>query len=200
MGARGEAERADREPDTDEEPTRTDAAGAGPTRTDPTRTDPPRTDPPPAEPPGGIVIGEFGGGAAAAGPRAEAEDGSRRIGRPRGADEAPPPVVAPVPGGIAIGRMTGGAAASGPDARATDRSEQFIEATPQLVDALRLLRGESGELRAEAAEAEREIQATGRVTQSRLRKLVGLAGRAAGSVGGQTAAGVATEVITGMLT
>ncbi|AEN10232.1 MULTISPECIES: hypothetical protein [unclassified Streptomyces] len=180
MGARGEAERADREPDTDEEPTRTDPAGA--------------------VPPGGIVIGEFGGGAAAAGPRAEAEDVSRRIGRPRGADEAPPPVVAPVPGGIAIGRMTGGAAASGPDARATDRSEQFIEATPQLVDALRLLRGESGELRAEAAEAEREIQATGRVTRSRLRRLVGLAGRAAGSVGGQTAAGVATEVITGMLT
>ncbi|MYS01127.1 hypothetical protein GTW45_13080, partial [Streptomyces sp. SID4940] len=73
MGARGEAERADREPDTDEEPTRTDPAGA--------------------VPPGGIVIGEFGGGAAAAGPRAEAEDVSRRIGRPRGADEAPPPVV-----------------------------------------------------------------------------------------------------------
>ncbi|MYX76274.1 hypothetical protein GT016_27765, partial [Streptomyces sp. SID3915] len=86
MGARGEAERADREPDTDEEPTRTDPAGAGPTRTDPTRTDATHADATHAEPPGGIVIGEFGGGAAAAGPRAEAEDVSRRIGRPRGAD------------------------------------------------------------------------------------------------------------------
>ncbi|MGW0787602.1 hypothetical protein ACWD04_04960 [Streptomyces sp. NPDC002911] len=173
MGGSNETQRADREPDAGEEPTST-------------------------EPTGGIVIGEFDGGAVAAGLRAEAEDAGRRIGRPRGAD-LPPPVVAPVPGGIAIGRMTGGAAASGPGARSTDRSERFIEATPQLVDALRLLRGESGELRTEAAEAEREIQATGGVEGGRLRRLAALAGRAAGSVGGQTAAGVAAEVITGML-
>lgn len=174
MGGRDGSRSEGREPDS----------GAGPAGT---------------EPAGGIVIGEFGGGAAAAGNRAEAEDASRRIGRPRGGGDAPP-VVAPVPGGIAIGRMTGGAAASGPDAKATDRSDQFIEATPQLMDALLLLRGETGEIRTEAAEAEREIRATGGVERGRLRRLGALAGRAAGSVGGQTAAGVAAEVITGMLT
>ena len=174
MAGSDEAQRADRKPGDGEEP-----AGA--------------------EPAGGIVVGEFDGGAVAAGSRAEAEDAGRRIGRPRGADLLPPPVVAPVPGGISIGRMTGGAAASGPDARSTDRSERFIEATPQLVDALRLLRGTEGELRTEAAEAEREVQATGGVEGGRLRRLAALAGRAAGSVGGQTAAGVAAGVITGML-
>ncbi|MFF9685923.1 hypothetical protein [Streptomyces sp. NPDC014623] len=179
MGGSGEAGRADREPGAGEEPTGAEPAGA--------------------DPAGGIVVGEFDGGAVAAGRRAEAEDAGRRIGRPRGADLPPPPVVAPVPGGIAIGRMTGGAAASGPGARSTDRSERFVEATPQLVDALKLLRGESGELRTEAAEAERDVQATGGVGAGRLRRLAALAGRAAGSVGGQTAAGVAAGVITGML-
>ncbi|GGV93163.1 hypothetical protein GCM10015535_55690 [Streptomyces gelaticus] len=153
----------------------------------------------PAEPPGGIVIGEFAGGAVAAGERATAEDSSRTLGA-RGADAFPPPVVAPLPGGIAIGRMTGGAAASGPGAQATSHSEQFIEATPQLIEALALLRDETGELRAEAALAEREIRANGGVEQGLLRRLAALAGRAAGSVGGQTAAAVAAETITGMLT
>lgn len=178
MGRNDEAERADRERDAREEPAGAEPAGA--------------------EPAGGIVVGEFDGGAVAAGLRAEAEDTGRRIGRPHGT-HVPPPVVAPVPGGIAIGRMTGGAAASGTDARSTDRSERLIEATPQLLDALTLLRGESGELRTEAAEAEREIQATGGVAGGRLRRLAALAGRAAGSVGGQTAAGVAAGVIAGML-
>ncbi|WP_246260020.1 hypothetical protein [Streptomyces typhae] len=95
--------------------------------------------------------------------------------------------------------MTGGAAASGPDARATHRSEQFFEATPELMQALLLLRGEPGELRTEAALAEEEIQATNRVEQGRLRRLATLAAQAAGSVGGQTAAGVAAQTITGML-
>ncbi|MFD5751194.1 hypothetical protein [Streptomyces sp. NPDC127033] len=181
------AENAGPEPDSGDEPTRGTEESS--------RTDEPAG----TEPPGGIVVGEFGGGAVAAGKGAEAEDASRRIGRPQGMG-GPPPVVAPVPGGIAIGRMTGGAAASGPDTRATDRSDQFIAATPQLIDALRLLRGEAPEVREAAAEAELEIQNTGGVTRSRLRRLLELAGRVAGSVGGQTAAGVATGVITGMLT
>ncbi|MFD8801804.1 hypothetical protein [Streptomyces atroolivaceus] len=193
-GGNSEAGRAGREPGADEEPTGAGPAGAGPAGAGPDGAEPDGVGPA-----GGIVVGEFDGGALAAGLRAEAEDAGRRIGRPRAGDVAPPPVVPPVPGGIAIGRMTGGAAASGAGARSTDRSERLIEATPQLVDALRLLRGESGELRAEAAEAEREIQATGGVEPGRLRRLAALAGRAAGSVGGQTAAGVASGVLTGML-
>ena len=149
--------------------------------------------------PGGLVIGELNGGAVAAGPRAEAEDSGRQIGWPGDAGAQPFPVVTPLPGGIAIGRMTGGAAASGPDARATHRSERFFEATPELMEALALLRGEPGELRAEAALAEEEIQATNRVEQGRLRRLASLAAQAAGSVGGQTAAGVAAQTINGML-
>lgn len=156
--------------------------------------------PPGSESPGGLVIGEFDGGAVAAGPRAEAEASGRLIGRPADTAAQPFPVVAPPPGGIAIGRMTGGAAASGPDARATHRSERFLEATPELMQALALLRGESGELRTEAALAEEEIQATNRVGQGRLRRLASLASQAAGSVGGQTAAGVAAQAITGMIT
>lgn len=152
-----------------------------------------------AESPGGLVIGEFDGGAVAAGPRAKAEASGRQIGRPVDAAALPSPVVAPLPGGIAIGRMTGGAAASGPGARATHRSERFFEATPELMQALVLLRGESGELRTEAALAEEEIQATSRVQQGRLRRLASLAAQAAGSVGGQTAAGVAAQTITGMI-
>jgi hypothetical protein len=179
-----ETESTGRQPDVDQEP-----AGADPAADEELAG---------AEPLGGIVIGEFAGGALAAGVRAQAEDSSRQIGLPRGA--LPPPVVAALPGGIAIGRMTGGAAASGPDARATDQSEQLIEATPQLTQVLALLRGEMGELRTEAAEAEREIQTTGRVERGRLRRLAELAGRAAAAVGGQTTAGVAAEVITGILT
>ncbi|MFH8618843.1 hypothetical protein ACH4E8_27780 [Streptomyces sp. NPDC017979] len=151
------------------------------------------------EPPGGIVIGELAGGAVAAGKQATAEDSSRSLGT-RGADTPPPAPVAPLPGGIAIGRMTGGAAASGPGAQATDRSEQFVEATPQLIEALALLRGETGELREEATEAEREIEASGGVEQGRLRRIVALAGVTATAVAGQTAAGVAAETIMGMLT
>ncbi|WP_254406625.1 hypothetical protein [Streptomyces sp. AC627_RSS907] len=152
-----------------------------------------------AQSPGGLVIGELYGGAVAAGLRAEAEESGRQIGRPADASALPAPVVTPLPGGIAIGRMTGGAAASGPDARATHRSERFFEATPELIEALVLLRGEPGELRTEAALAEEEIQATNRVEQGRLRRLASLAAQAAGSVGGQTAAGVAAQTITGML-
>ncbi|MEW1615366.1 MULTISPECIES: hypothetical protein [unclassified Streptomyces] len=149
--------------------------------------------------PGGIVIGEFGGGATAAGREARAEDAGRRIGRP-GDVGGPPPVAVPLPGGISIGRMTGGAAASGPGAQAVDRSDRFIEATPQLIDALVLLRGDPGEVGAEAAEAEREIRDTGAVERGRLRRLGALTARAARSVGEQTAAGVAAGVINGMLT
>jgi hypothetical protein len=109
-------------------------------------------------------------------------------------------VVAPLPGGIAIGRMTGGAVVSGTDARAVDISEQLIAVTPELLDALRVLRQADGELGEAVGEVEREIQATGSVRQGPLRRLGALAGRAAGSVVGQTAAGVAAEVITGLLT
>ncbi|MBH5338429.1 hypothetical protein IHE55_28030 [Streptomyces pactum] len=154
--------------------------------------------PPTAESPGGLVIGEFTGGAIAAGPRAEAEDSGRQIGRPADGGAVPSPVV-PLPGGISIGRMTGGAAATGPDARATHRAERFFEATPELVEALALLRREAGELSREAALAEEEIQATGGVGHGRLRRLAALAARSAGSVGTQTAAAVAAGTITGML-
>ncbi|MFJ7060079.1 hypothetical protein ACK8N7_20355 [Streptomyces griseobrunneus] len=152
-----------------------------------------------ADPPGGIVIGEFGGGATAVGRNAKAEDAGRRIGRADGV-AGPPPVVAPLPGGISIGRMTGGAAASGPGAQAIDRSHRLIEATPQLIDALLLLRGQTGVMGAEAAEAEREIRDTGGVERGRLQRLGALTARAARSVGEQTAAGVASGVISGMLT
>ncbi|MFJ4641311.1 hypothetical protein ACIP69_37895 [Streptomyces hygroscopicus] len=151
-----------------------------------------------AESPGGLVIGELNGGVVAAGPRTEAEESGRRIGRPADASALPSPVVTPLPGGIVIGRMTGGAAASGPEARATHRSERFFEATPELIEALVLLRGEPGELRTEAALAEEEIQATNRVEQGRPRRLASLAAQAAGSVSGQTAAGVTAQTITGM--
>ncbi|MGW1186479.1 hypothetical protein [Streptomyces sp. NPDC002559] len=160
----------------------------------------PGTDTPaaPPEPPGSIVIGEFAGGAVAAGTRATADDSGRTLGA-HGATPSPPPVAAPLPGGISIGRMTGGAAASGPDAQAISRSERFIEATPRLIEALTLLRGETGELRTEAARAEEEIRADGGVEEGLLRRIAVLAGRAAGSVGGQTAAAVAAAAITGML-
>lgn len=155
--------------------------------------------PPGAESPGGLVIGELTGGAVAAGPRAEAEDSGRQIGRLANAGALPSPVVSPLPGGIAIGRMTGGAAASGPDARAIHQAERFFEATPDLVEALALLRRETGELSEEAALAEEEIQATSRVGHARLRRLASLAAQAAGSVGAQTATAVAAGTITGML-
>lgn len=155
--------------------------------------------PPGAESPGGLVIGELTGGAVAAGPRAEAEDSGRQIGRPANGGTLPFPVVPPLPGGIAIGRMTGGAAATGPDARATHRAERLLEATPELIEVLALLQREADELSAEAALAEEEIQATGRVGHERLRRLLSLATQAAGSVGAQTAAAVAAGVITGML-
>ncbi|MEV5885264.1 hypothetical protein AB0L74_21450 [Streptomyces sp. NPDC052020] len=154
---------------------------------------------PGAESPGGLVIGELTGGAVAAGPRAEAEDSGRQIGRPANGGALPFPVLPPLPGGIAIGRMTGGAAAAGPDARATHQAERFVEATPELVQALALLRREAGELSVEAALAEEEIQATSGVGHGRLRRLASLAAQAAGSVGAQTATAVAAGTITGML-
>jgi hypothetical protein len=155
--------------------------------------------PPGAESPGGIVIGELTGGAVAAGPRAEAEDSGRQIGRPASGGASSFPSVPPVLGGIAIGRMTGGAAATGPDARAAHQAERFFEATPELVEALALLRRETSELSVEAALAEEEIQTTGRVGHGRLRRLASLAAQAAGSVGAQTATAVAAGTITGML-
>ncbi|GAA2245086.1 hypothetical protein GCM10010232_35140 [Streptomyces amakusaensis] len=163
-----------------------------------TGANPVGTDTAGAEPPGGIVIGEFAGGAVAAGRQATAEDSGRTLGT-RDTRTQSPAVVAPLPGGISIGLMTGGAAASGPGARATDRSEQFIEATPQLMEALALLRGETGELREEAALAEQEVRTDGRVEQGRLRRIASLSGVAAAAVAGQTAAGVAAETIMGML-
>ncbi|MFW3460415.1 hypothetical protein ACN24K_06225 [Streptomyces microflavus] len=120
MGGQSDAESGERQPAPGDEPAGTD-------------------------PPGGIVIGEFGGGAVAVGRNAKAEDAGRRIGRTDGV-AGPLPVVAPLPGGLSVGRMTGGAAASGPDAQAIDRSDRFIEATPQLIDALLLLRGQTGEV------------------------------------------------------
>ncbi|MEU1324944.1 hypothetical protein [Streptomyces microflavus] len=174
MGGQSDAESGERQPVSGDEPAGTD-------------------------PPGGIVIGEFGGGAVAVGRNAKAEDAGRRIGRTDGV-AGPPPVVAPLPGGLSVGRMTGGAAASGPDAQAIDRSDRFIEATPQLIDAILLLRGQTGEVGTAAAEAEREIRDTGGVERGRLQRLGALTARAARSVGEQTAAGVAAGVIGGMLT
>ncbi|MFJ9849401.1 hypothetical protein [Streptomyces sp. NPDC101150] len=132
---------------------------------------------------GGISIGVLTGGAVAAGEGAGAEDRSQRVGPvapPPSASEGPsvPPPAAP--GGIGIGVMTGGAVAAGPRATALDASTQLIDASPELLAAVRTLREQLGlltpgaeisEVDARLAEAEEEIGATGRVRRGSLQWL-----------------------------
>ncbi|MFD9482816.1 hypothetical protein ACFWBX_02095 [Streptomyces sp. NPDC059991] len=134
-------------------------------------------------PSGGISIGVMTGGAAAAGPRASAEDRSRRTGAPPPpyAGAAPPTgVPTGVPGGIGIGVMTGGAAAAGEDARAVDASAQLLDAPPELVAAVRTLREHLGMLRptpeiaeldAGLSELDEAMAGTGQVRRDRLQWL-----------------------------
>lgn len=158
---------------------------------------------------GGVFIGELSGGAVAVGRDSVAEDLSRTVGRrgPSGGP-LPPPPGKPLPGQVSVGRMTGGALAKGRGARATDSSEQLVEATPALLMALRLLTDPAAGagsaepsdtalvlLRDQAAQVERTLQETGAVPESRMRRLLALAGRVAENA----AAGVLSSVITGML-
>lgn len=148
----------------------------------------------------GIVIGDLDGGAVAVGERVEAEDQAVQAGSLPERTSTPPLLAGTgFSHGITIGRMTGGAVASGKEARAIHRSEYFFAATPELSEALAMLRDGAGELSAETARAEEEIETTGGVGQGRLRRIASLAAQAAGAVGGQTAAAVAAETINGML-
>ncbi|TQF07028.1 hypothetical protein E6W39_38650 [Kitasatospora acidiphila] len=76
--------------------------------------------------------------------------------------------------------MTGGAVASGPGAQALDNSVQRIEASSELLAAVRVLRGqlrlagpgeETSALDAQLDEAEEEIATTGLVRRDRLQRL-----------------------------
>ncbi|MEU4113445.1 hypothetical protein AB0F71_02960 [Kitasatospora sp. NPDC028055] len=131
---------------------------------------------------GGISIGVLTGGAVAAGPSARADDRSDRSGQPAQPPGGHWPPMAPpsAPGGISISVMTGGAVASGAEAQALDHSVQRIEASPELLAAVRVLReqlrsvgtgAETSELGAQLDEAEEEIATTGLVRRDRLQRL-----------------------------
>jgi len=137
---------------------------------------------------GGISVGVLTGGAVAAGEGVTAEDRSTHVGRPAplpsppGSEglSAPPP---PAPGGISIGAMAGGAVAQGRDATAVDASTRLIDASPELLAAVRTLReelrrhspgdpgDETSEVDAQLAAAEEEIRTTGQVRRDRLQWL-----------------------------
>lgn len=148
----------DEDPRTPEDPDQEDTAGSSPS--------------------GGISIGVMTGGAAAAGDRASAEDRSRRAGTPPPYAAAAPP--AGVPGGIGIGVLAGGAVAAGADARAVDASAQLLDASPELVAAVRTLRDHLGMLRrtpeiaeldTALSELDEAMAGTGRVPRDRLQWL-----------------------------
>ncbi|MFJ7246327.1 hypothetical protein ACIQWA_16965 [Kitasatospora sp. NPDC098652] len=130
---------------------------------------------------GGISIGTLTGGAVAAGPSARAEDRSHRSGQPAPTGSPWPPTAPPsTPGGISISVMTGGAVASGTEVQALDQSIQRIEASTELLVAVRVLReqlrsvdtgAETAELGAQLDEAEEEITTTGLVRRDRLQRL-----------------------------
>lgn len=163
---------------------------------------------------GGISIGVLTGGAVAAGERAAAEDRSVRAGRP--APALPPadgPEAPAVPtsaaGGISIGVMTGGAAAAGADARALDASTQpALDAPPELRAALGTLRqhlplltatDETSEIDARLADAEEEIDGTGRVRRDRLQWLRDRLDLGATAVAGLASATAVVQQITQLL-
>lgn len=154
---------------------------------------------------GGISIGTMTGGAAASGPGAVAEDRTQRVGpQPGEPPVAGGPVPVPAPpgaGGIGVGVMTGGAVAAGEEARAVDASARLVAVSPELLTAVRVLRGQlpllapaaDGRLAvvdAELAEIEGESERNdGQVERGRLERLRELL------VGGGTAAsGLASAI------
>ncbi|MFG2888456.1 hypothetical protein [Streptomyces sp. NPDC048248] len=167
----------------------------------------------PQEGTGGISIGVLTGGAVAAGAGATAEDRSRRAGLPApvpsshesGRPRAVPPAVS---GGVSIGVMAGGAAASGPHARALDASTQVIDASPELLTAVRTLReqlhllspsDEITEVDAQLAGTEEEIDAVGQVRRDRLQRLRGRLELGATAAAGLASAAAVVQQITQLL-
>ncbi|WP_159941022.1 MULTISPECIES: hypothetical protein [unclassified Nocardiopsis] len=137
--------------------------------------------------PGGIyVVGSMTGGAVATGPRARAEDRSRREGAPTEAELTPPgalPVSIP-PGQVLVGgHMTGGAVASAEDAEAIDSSVRLSGTSARVLTGLAEVRRtladsgrtfESAAVDGELARAQQEIEDAGEVRPGILRHLLSL--------------------------
>ncbi|NJQ00672.1 hypothetical protein [Streptomyces zingiberis] len=122
---------------------------------------------------------------------------------------APPAVPPPGPGGMSIGVLAGGAAAAGTHARAVDASAHLVAVSPELLDAIRVLRGRlpllarTGDdgletLDAELALLEEEAADGGRVERGRLARLRALLTGGATAAGG-LAAGLAVVESIGRL-
>ncbi|WP_079191256.1 hypothetical protein [Streptomyces sp. CB00455] len=131
---------------------------------------------------GSVRVGLLTGGAVAAGARARAEDRStgrsERTALPPGVLPAVPP--AAVAGDVGIGAMTAGAAAAGPDAIAVDASTGPVGTVQDLRAAVGVLReqlrllgsgAEAAEIDHHLAEAQAEIESSGRVRPERLQWL-----------------------------
>ncbi|MBB5119594.1 hypothetical protein GO002_01720 [Streptomyces eurocidicus] len=163
---------------------------------------------------GGIVIGRISGGAVASGEKARAEDRSERVGAPAapdaGAGPVPVPSGAPGAGGIAVGEMLGGALAAGPEAEAVDSSRELLALPPELLTAVRELRGQlpllarseddglddvDGELAGLEATAVRD----GRAERGRLVRLRALLTGGATAAGGLASALSVVQAITQLL-
>ncbi|AIA01301.1 hypothetical protein [Streptomyces noursei] len=120
-----------------------------------------------------------------------------------------PAVPTSAAGGISIGVMTGGAAAAGADARALDASTQpALDAPPELRAALGTLRqhlplltatDETSEIDARLADAEEEIDDTGRVRRDRLQWLRDRLDLGATAVAGLASATAVVQQITQLL-
>ncbi|MFE0047826.1 hypothetical protein [Streptomyces albireticuli] len=163
---------------------------------------------------GGIVIGRMTGGAAASGEKARAEDRSERVGTPAARDAGltpvPVPAGAPGAGGIAVGEQSGGALASGREAEAVDASRELLSLSPELLTAVRELRGQlpllaraegdglddvDGELAGLEATAVRD----GRAERGRLVRLRALLTGGATAAGGLASALAVVQAITQLL-
>ena len=161
---------------------------------------------------GGIVIGRMTGGAAASGRKARAEDRSERVARPAERDALLVPVPARMPGegGIAAGEVSGGALAAGPEAEAVDASREPLPVTPELLAAVRELRGQLpllaradgdglDEVEGELSGLEEEAVRVGRTERGRLVRLRALLTGGATAAGGLASALAVVQAISQLL-
>ncbi|MEU7131896.1 hypothetical protein [Streptomyces sp. NPDC046261] len=162
---------------------------------------------------GGMFIGRMTGGAAASGKGSRAEDRSERAGTPAQAAGQAAPVSVPdglrVPeSGMAILDMSGGAAAVGEDAEAVDASRRLLSVTPELLTAVRELRGdlprfarteEIAALDTELTGLEEDARQDGRTRSGRLTRLRELLTGGATVVGGLASAAALVQAISQLL-
>ncbi|MBT2384803.1 hypothetical protein [Streptomyces sp. ISL-11] len=161
---------------------------------------------------GGIVIGRMSGGAVASGRKARAEDRSERVARPAERDAAlvPVPSRPPGEGAIAAGEVVGGALAAGPEAEAVDSSRELLAVPPELLAAVRELRGHLpllartdgdglDEVEGQLAGLEEEAAPAGRAERGRLVRLRALLGGGATAAGGLASALAVVQAISQLL-